>query len=122
MLKLLTKLSDVNVKDSMGRTAVHYACTTGNAECLRALIEAGASVQDPEKDPSKRYQYSPLQITLAGGHIELIKPLVAAGAEIDDRDDQYVVEPYVLRALSVYSKYFFVLTIIREVVDEFFSL
>ena len=34
--------ADLNIKDDYGSTALHFATSKGHADCLKALIEAGA--------------------------------------------------------------------------------
>ena len=44
-LKLAGKAADVNSVDKQGRSALHYACTSGRRESVKILLEAGA---DPD--------------------------------------------------------------------------
>ena len=41
---LQNKLVDVNARDTFGRTALHYACSAGQLELVKVLIENGADV------------------------------------------------------------------------------
>ena len=38
------KLVEVDSRDSYGRTALHYACSSGNIDIARELLAAGAQV------------------------------------------------------------------------------
>ena len=47
-LALLKAGADVHVKDSIGRTALHWACDKGLEELVRALIERGSRVNEQD--------------------------------------------------------------------------
>jgi ankyrin repeat protein len=68
-------LADVNVRDSVGTTALHCSAWTGQLECTELLLAAGA---DPEAKDN--YGNTPLHfITFGTGNIELALRLLDAG-------------------------------------------
>lgn len=104
--------SDVNARDSRGRTPAHVAAFASNDEALRALAEAGADMNaleyqaydvvtiaavadDPElmslaielgNDPgltTSPYDGTALIAAAHLGHVDVVKRLIAAGAPLD---------------------------------------
>ena len=66
---LIERKADVNVKDTFyGATPIIWAAEKGHAKIVEALLAAGAEGRD-----------SALQIGAAGGHLELVKVVLAAG-------------------------------------------
>lgn len=45
----LNTIPNLNQYDVYGRTALHYACQSGNAQIVQLLIERGANVNDSTK-------------------------------------------------------------------------
>lgn len=90
---------DVNVKDDLGRTPLHFAAYKGRisttpvadrqpgtpdpgnyktAEMVEALLEAGADVHVQDKDGS-----TPLLEAVPNGNLEIVEMLLKAGARPD---------------------------------------
>ncbi|KAJ4865496.1 ankyrin repeats (3 copies) domain-containing protein [Trichoderma breve] len=46
---LIRRKVEVNVADSQGRTALHFACVSASLERMKALVEAGANVDTKDK-------------------------------------------------------------------------
>ncbi|KAH7095491.1 hypothetical protein FB567DRAFT_31362 [Paraphoma chrysanthemicola] len=69
------KLDDVNWKDHLGRTALHWAASSGNMPLLRLLLAAdGVDVNAREIDGT-----TPLITAVRQGNTEVVKMLVAVG-------------------------------------------
>lgn len=65
---------------SDGFTALGYAAYFGNREMVRLLLSKGA---DPSVPSNNREAYPPLHSSLAGGHKEIARMLIDAGADVD---------------------------------------
>lgn len=63
-----------------GFTALHLAAFFGNAEAVRILLDAGASVDTYTRNA---FANQPLHAAAAGRHIEICRMLVAAGADVN---------------------------------------
>lgn len=48
LLALIRLGANVNTKDHMGRTPLHFAAETGNFTKIKALVEAGADLDVPD--------------------------------------------------------------------------
>jgi len=78
ILKLLIKAgADANVMHC-GSRAICSAAVFGHREFVRLLLEAGADPNLPEESGC-----TPLMAAVAGGNIEAVKVVVAAGARLD---------------------------------------
>lgn len=75
--KLLRAGADPNVADVHGRTALSHAARHGHGTIVDALLAAGAWA-DPHEDYDV-YE-TPLMGAAEGGHLEIVKKLVQAGA------------------------------------------
>ena len=70
--KLLSRYEvDINYKDSLQRTALHYACQSGNMHCINLLLQYRASkvVTDLRKS-------TPLHLACGAGHLEAVQALL----------------------------------------------
>ena len=74
LLKLHPELA--NSKDVHGRTPLHEACTNGDMEIVKLLIESGANVNTKNDN-----NQSPLHRAIAHRHKNIIKLLKSAGAK-----------------------------------------
>ena len=66
----------INAQDERGSTALHMAAANGNIECMKRLLEAGASV-----DVCNGEQNSPLHFACLLGHAEAVRLLMEHKAE-----------------------------------------
>ncbi|KTD20446.1 Ankyrin-repeat containing protein. Substrate of the Dot/Icm secretion system [Legionella lansingensis] len=84
-LKVLIKSmssSDLNKTDpTYGRSALHWAVSSKNLDCARALVKAGASLDLQDKDGQ-----TALHKAVKNGDRAMIKMLIAAGASVDIAD------------------------------------
>ena len=66
---LVLKLGpNVNVKDNVGRTALHFACRRGNLEIFNLLI----AVEDIDTDIQTNAGVTPLMMAVHSGNIKLV--------------------------------------------------
>lgn len=72
---------NVNQKDNLGYTPLHYACKKGYFDIAKLLLENGAEV-----NVFSRKEITPLQLATANGNKNVIKILIEAGAKIDAQD------------------------------------
>eukprot|EP00353_Schmidingerella_taraikaensis_P016520 CAMPEP_0185602980 /NCGR_PEP_ID=MMETSP0436-20130131/2127_1 /TAXON_ID=626734 ORGANISM="Favella taraikaensis, Strain Fe Narragansett Bay" /NCGR_SAMPLE_ID=MMETSP0436 /ASSEMBLY_ACC=CAM_ASM_000390 /LENGTH=153 /DNA_ID=CAMNT_0028233307 /DNA_START=54 /DNA_END=515 /DNA_ORIENTATION=+ len=66
--QILALQPDVNTRDAIGRSALHYACRSGNADTFRALV----GVEECEIDAITNAGVSPLMCAVDSGNIELV--------------------------------------------------
>ena len=71
---LLAGGTPVDARDDMGRSALHWAALSGHAEVARALIDHGAAPDAPDK-------HGRTPLLLASDHEEVVRMLLAAGAD-----------------------------------------
>ena len=70
--KLVTQYNvDVNCKDYMQQTALHYACQRGNIECVHLLLEFNADMLVPNSSGS-----TALHLVCASGDLETAKVIL----------------------------------------------
>jgi uncharacterized protein len=72
----------VTARSADGFTALHYAAFFGKAESAKTLIEAGAEVNVYSENP---LHVQPLHSAAAGRHYEVCRILLAAGADVNAR-------------------------------------
>lgn len=82
----------VNVCDSQGKTPLYYAVAMGHVATVMTLLEAGA---DPDFDPPNALLAKPLHVACQYGYLEIVRLLVAAGANVD-APDEYERTPMML--------------------------
>lgn len=68
---------NVNHASPCGLTAIHYAALEGGLECMKVLIDNGASIHVHDSQGC-----SPLDFAVRGGHFDCAAYLIKAGAEI----------------------------------------
>ena len=73
----LKKPQDPNVTNTQGWTALHFAAEHGHLECVRLLLEAGASV-NPANGP-----FTPLFVAVQQGYAEVVRLLLEAGTSLN---------------------------------------
>ncbi len=73
--------ANVDLVDSLGRTAVHYACIFRTRLSLIALIRAGANLNMQDSQG-----YTPLQWASFQGHPDIVRSLIQAGAGLNIPD------------------------------------
>ena len=89
---LLTRGADIDATDADGRTAVYellnYWVTHGSLPALKMLLSHGADVNLARKDRigSILDGMSPLMCAASAGGPDLVRPLLRAGADPEQRD------------------------------------
>ena len=73
--------SDLDARDTYGRTAMHWACEEGHLEVLQYLIESGADIRIPDG-----VARTPMHWACFGGHLDCVRYLRKNGAHINAID------------------------------------
>lgn len=90
--KLIEKGANMNIKTSLGHTALHISALSRQAEATQVLLENGAQIMPTGsftmKDPDTYHDWNvhnatPLHIAAAMGSIEDAKLLIEAGANVE---------------------------------------
>ena len=83
---------DINSKDNLGQTALHYASRRNNVDCVEILLKFGANVMVPNPQGS-----TALHLACIGGHldvvIQLLQDWVADVAEVINVQDSQNCTP-----------------------------
>ncbi|KAK2866256.1 hypothetical protein Q7C36_002312 [Tachysurus vachellii] len=110
----LARRADPNTCDSFNCTALHRACSQGNVEIVRRLLEAGALIENKDKldatavhwacrggslpvlqllldhngniHAKDKLQSTPLHVAVRTGHYECAEHLVHCGADVNAKD------------------------------------
>lgn len=78
---LIKSGSDVNEKDSDGRTGLHHAAISGDLDVTNLLLDAGAAVHAVDHDG-----WTPLHMASQEYHVPIAELLLASGAPVDAED------------------------------------
>jgi ankyrin repeat protein len=82
-MKILLDLgADPTTRISMARTALHTCAFYGCADGVPLLLAAGANIQAMEG----RYMQTPLHVAAQRGHTEVVRKLLAGGADPNHMD------------------------------------
>lgn len=73
----------IDEADMDGRTALHWAASTGATDIIRYLIDQKADV-----DKADSSGWTALHIAVSAGHEEIVQELVGAGADVNKRNDK----------------------------------
>jgi uncharacterized protein len=85
MVAALVRLAaDPNKPDSNGSTALYRASVHGSSDTVRLLMEAGAR---PDTESGRGDEGLPLCAAAAWGHEEVVRELLAGGADVTLRED-----------------------------------
>ena len=76
--QFVSKGVNLNIKDSAGYTALHYAARNGNFAVVKFLLEKGACVNCVTKSGKD----TPLHRAAFVGHLDIVKLLIRHGANI----------------------------------------
>jgi ankyrin repeat protein len=76
--RLLNSGVNVNEVDSAGFLPIHYACSVGNVDIARLLLEFGSDVT------SYLTGYAPIEICARNGHSSIIQLLVYFGGDVEE--------------------------------------
>ncbi|KAL6058330.1 Bromodomain-containing protein 3 [Balamuthia mandrillaris] len=112
---LQNKSVDVNGLDEYGETALHYACTAGNNDCTKVLIQKGANVNaensngitplhhaarlgrqrcvamllkhNANVNAKDHHQWTPLHYACFNARLEVAEALIKQGADVHARNN-----------------------------------
>tara|TARA_B110001452_G_scaffold13405_1_gene11082 strand:- start:736 stop:3210 length:2475 start_codon:yes stop_codon:yes gene_type:complete len=73
---------DLTIDKRHGRHPLHIACSEGDTEVMRILLDASASVDQQGQDG-----YRPLQIAAQCGRTSAVRELIAVGADVNATND-----------------------------------
>lgn len=80
--KLLEIGEDPRQKDSLGRTALHYASSQGHLQLIRQMQDAGSETRDI-------FRESALHQAIQNGHVQAVKLLIDLDADVESVDGGY---------------------------------
>lgn len=69
---------DVNLQDSVGRCAIHYAAEYGHVNAVKVLINAGCKADMGDVD-----SLTPLHLAANGGHLSVVETLLSSGCHVN---------------------------------------
>lgn len=72
----------LKAKDNLGRNALHRCCVRGHHELAKVLLEYGLGVND-----STMRGNTPVALATEGCHVETVRMLILAGAELNTIPD-----------------------------------
>ena len=78
---LLKQAADVNASQADGMTALHWAAMRNDTALAEMLLYAGANV----KASTRINSYTPLLLAAKNGNVEVMDPLIKAGADINGK-------------------------------------
>ncbi len=76
--EFLTKDVDINMKDVLGRTPLHYAARLGYFEIVKFLFSSGANICERDSDG-----FTPLLRGIQSRNMETVEFLISKGADIN---------------------------------------
>lgn len=78
ILRRLTMCGGINIRDTKGRTPLHFAARGGHLEMVKFLIEGGANINSVDN-----YTFTALDLAIFGGKWDAVKFFVESGADIN---------------------------------------
>ncbi len=92
---LLGRGADPNARESLrGQTALMWAAANNNAAAIHVLAEQGADIHartdNPSRSPGRRFSgapatgFTPLLFAVRAGHLDTVRVLLDAGADVND--------------------------------------
>jgi hypothetical protein len=74
---LIKQNADVNKKNYMGYTALHWSAYSGRTECIEVLLVHGGDLEMKTQDGK-----TPLLVAVSRGHLTYVECIVAKGADV----------------------------------------
>jgi ankyrin repeat protein len=87
-MALIRAKADANEPDSIGMSPLAFAMTLDQPQIVAALIESGADVNAPSTSSDGGAPAAPIFLAIRSGKLELVKQLIAAGANVMTLDDK----------------------------------
>jgi ankyrin repeat protein len=81
---LVGQVSDINIRDEEGNTALNLASGYGHTDIVNILLENGADIHVRCKNGTKAFQYA-----IANYCYDIAEALMHKGADINEQDDKY---------------------------------
>jgi ankyrin repeat protein len=79
--RLLSVGADVNAKDYIGHTPLHWACRWGHVQVFQALLDHGADIEAMTNSGK-----TPLHWACINGHVAVVIELLSRGANMEAKD------------------------------------
>ena len=83
---LLENGADVNTQDTIGFTALHFACQEGHLQCVKILLTGKSNINIPDK-----YGNTPAWVTVmnwkGGKNFSVLKELYKNGADLNIKNN-----------------------------------
>lgn len=87
IVKLLVEAGvDLDYQDDQGETALHVAARFGHTECAKILLKEHDGQKADMEVAESSFGWTPLAIACVDGHIDIVKILVAAKADLERLD------------------------------------
>ena len=77
---LIEKGANIEAKNEIQRTPLHFACSKGHLPIVQYLIEKGANIEAKDKCN----QRTPLHFACSKGHLPIVQYLIEEGANIEE--------------------------------------
>jgi len=84
MLELLAEGADVDEKDALGYTSLHYALNSASHDVARTLLKAGANIRTAVYKNGRTTLHEALR---CANHPEIVEALLAKGADPNAKDN-----------------------------------
>jgi ankyrin repeat protein len=81
--RLLSVGADVNAKDNLGVTPLHWASENGHVQVVIELLGHGANIEAKENAG-----WTPLHLASMRGHVQVVVELLEHGADIEANDNE----------------------------------
>lgn len=81
--ELLGRGENVNARDAIGYTPLHYAAKSGHLDVVQFLVENGADVNAISLN---EFLETPLHMAVSSGRLDVVRFLVERGAHVDSLD------------------------------------
>lgn len=87
IVKLLVEAGvDLDYQDDQGETALHIAARFGHTECAQILLEEHNGQKADMEVAENSFGWTPLLIACVDGHIDIVRILIAANADLERLD------------------------------------
>ncbi|CAF9932971.1 MAG: Glycerophosphocholine phosphodiesterase [Alectoria fallacina] len=87
IVKLLAEAGvDLDYQDDQGETALHVAARFGHTECAKILLEERDGQKADMEVTENSFGWTPLFIACVDGHIDIVRILIAAKADLERLD------------------------------------